>query len=48
MFHLPTMKLFSGKLVVLLQSDEKAGEINLTVSGKDLKSAKINITTKNE
>ncbi|MBJ7879824.1 DUF4982 domain-containing protein [Gelidibacter salicanalis] len=47
MFHLPTMKLFSGKLVVLVQSDENAGEIELTVSGKGLKTGKINISTKN-
>ncbi|AUC86604.1 beta-galactosidase [Polaribacter sp. ALD11] len=46
LFHLPTMKLFSGKLVVLVQSNEKAGEINLSVSGKGLKSSKINIPTK--
>lgn len=45
MFHLPTMKLFSGKLVVLVQSTEKAGEMELTVSGKGLKTAKINIAT---
>ncbi|OAD42221.1 DUF4982 domain-containing protein [Polaribacter atrinae] len=46
MFHVPTMKLFSGKLVVLVQSDEEQGEIDLTVSGKGLKTAKINISTK--
>lgn len=47
MFHLPTMKLFSGKLVVLVQSTEDAGEMTLTVEGKGLKTSKINITTKN-
>jgi len=46
MFHLPTMKLFSGKLVVLVQSDTKAGKINLTVSGKGLKTGKTIIQTK--
>lgn len=45
MFHLPTMKLFSGKLVVLVQSKEEAGETELTVTGKGLKSATIEITT---
>ena len=40
MFHLPTMKLFSGKLVVLVQSSEDPGDIELTVSGKGLKKAK--------
>lgn len=47
MFHLPTMKLFSGKLVVLVQSTEKAGEIELTVTGKGLKAAKTKIKTVN-
>ncbi|MFD1614013.1 glycoside hydrolase family 2 TIM barrel-domain containing protein [Gelatiniphilus marinus] len=45
-FHVPTMKLFSGKLVVLLQSSSKAGKINLTVSGNGLKTEKIIIQTK--
>jgi len=47
MFHLPTMKLFSGKLVVLVQSASKAGEIELKVTAKGLQTAKIKITTKN-
>lgn len=47
MFHLPTMKLFSGKLVVLVESTEQAGDMELTVSGKGLKTAEINIATKN-
>ena len=46
LFHLPTMKLFSGKLVVLVQAGEKDGNIHLKVTGKGLKSAKINIATK--
>ena len=41
LFHLPTMKLFSGKLVVLVQSTSKAGEIELEVTGKGLKTGKI-------
>ncbi|WP_111682288.1 DUF4982 domain-containing protein [Winogradskyella tangerina] len=45
LFHLPTMKLFSGKLVVLVQSTEKPGKIKLKVSGKNLKSETIEITT---
>jgi beta-galactosidase len=40
-FHLPAMKLFSGKLVVLVQSTEEAGKIKLSVTGKGLKSSKI-------
>ena len=42
-FHLPVMKLFSGKLVVIVQSKEKAGDIVLRVSGKGLKSESLNI-----
>lgn len=45
MFHLPTMKTFSGKLVVLVQSSEQAGEIKLEVEGKGLKKGKLNLTS---
>jgi len=45
-FHLPTMKLFSGKLVVLVQSTTEAGAIELSVTGKGLKSGKIALTSK--
>ncbi|MCU0404360.1 MAG: beta-galactosidase, partial [Chitinophagaceae bacterium] len=40
-FHLPTMKTFSGKLVVLVQSAKQAGDIELTVSGGNLKQGKV-------
>ena len=43
LFHLPTMKLFSGKLVVLVQADTKKGKIELQVKGKGLQSAKTTI-----
>lgn len=43
-FHLPTMKAFSGKLVVLVQSSENKGDIELIVSGKGLKSGRIKIS----
>jgi len=43
MFHLPTMKTFSGKLVVTVQSIKEAGEIELEVKGKGLKTAKLSI-----
>jgi beta-galactosidase len=43
LFHVPTMKLFSGKLVVLIQSTEKAGKIKVTVSGKGLQTGIITI-----
>ncbi|WP_319500189.1 DUF4982 domain-containing protein [uncultured Draconibacterium sp.] len=46
MFHLPTMKAFSGKLVVTVQSLEEAGEIQLEVSGEGLEPATISIQTK--
>ena len=35
----PTMEAFNGQLVVVLQSNEKAGDIQLKVSGKNLKTA---------
>ncbi|WP_442589454.1 beta-galactosidase GalB [Pedobacter sp. AW31-3R] len=45
-FEMPEMKLFSGKLVVLVQSGTKAGDIGLTVSGSTLKSGKIKLRSK--
>ncbi|RYY34239.1 MAG: DUF4982 domain-containing protein [Sphingobacteriaceae bacterium] len=45
-FQSPTMKLFSGKLVVLVQSTKLTGPINLTVSGKSLKEGKLNLSSK--
>ncbi|MEH6657498.1 glycoside hydrolase family 2 TIM barrel-domain containing protein [Leeuwenhoekiella marinoflava] len=45
-FHKPTMHLFSGKLVVLVQSDEEAGSINLKVSGNGLKNQSIDLQAK--
>ncbi len=44
-FHLPTMKLFSGKLVVLVQSTEEAGNLELTVKGKGLQTGKVSLTS---
>ena len=41
MFHLSTMKLFSGKLVVLVQSTTEPGTIGLTVKGEGLKEGNI-------
>jgi beta-galactosidase len=46
MFHLPTMKLFSGKLVVIVQSDEESGELKLNVEGDDLVSSSLSIEVK--
>jgi len=46
-FHLPSMPLFSGKLVVIVESSEKAGEIELTVSGERLKTGIIIIKSTN-
>ncbi|SFZ94964.1 beta-galactosidase [Flaviramulus basaltis] len=45
LFHLPTMKLFSGKLVVLVQSLKEAGDIKLTITGKGLKTAHVVINS---
>ncbi len=47
MFHLPTMKAFSGKLVVTVQSLKQTGEIQLVVKGKGLKTSNITIKTIN-
>lgn len=46
MFHLPTMKLFSGKLVVTVQSSKEAGDIKLLVEGDGLKSSEIVLHSK--
>ena len=43
LFHEPTMKLFSGKLVVLVQASKTPGDIALTVSGETLKPATLNL-----
>lgn len=44
-FTSPQMHLFSGKLVVGIQSTEKAGDIKVIVSGKNLKTATIDLKT---
>lgn len=43
-FTQPTMKLFNGKLVVLVQSTKTKGDIVLEVDGKGLKLGKITLT----
>ncbi|SNR44397.1 beta-galactosidase [Lutibacter agarilyticus] len=45
-FHLPTMKLFSGKLVVLVQATTKTGTIELDVTGEGLKGTSVKIQAK--
>ena len=47
MFHLPTMKLFSGKLVVVVQATNEEGSMVLSVSGKGLISEELVINSKN-
>ncbi|REH01194.1 DUF4982 domain-containing protein [Flavobacterium aquicola] len=47
LFHLPTMKAFSGKAVVLVQSLKEAGNIELTVSAKGLKTAAVTLNSSN-
>jgi len=44
-FVKPTMKLFSGKLVVVVQSNNKGGTIKLNVKGKELKSEGLEIVS---
>jgi beta-galactosidase len=45
-FHLPTMKLFSGKLVVLVQSTTQPGDIEVSVTGKGLKSGRVKLNSR--
>ncbi|NPD47622.1 glycoside hydrolase family 2 TIM barrel-domain containing protein [Lentimicrobium sp. S6] len=45
LFHLPNMKLFSGKLVVLVQSSHEEGEMKLIVEGEGLQKASIRLTS---
>lgn len=45
LFHLPTMKLFSGKLVVIVQSKTEAGDVQLKVTSKGLKSSTLKINS---
>jgi beta-galactosidase len=42
-FVKPTMKLFSGKLVVIVESDKKGGAIELKVKSKSLKPGVMNL-----
>ena len=46
LFHNPAMKVFNGKLVVLVQAASAVGEIELRVSGDGLVENKIKIYTK--
>ena len=43
MFHNPSMKAFSGKLVVTVQSREEAGDIELHITSEGLESGSISI-----
>ncbi|MBC8054098.1 MAG: glycoside hydrolase family 2 protein [Sphingobacteriaceae bacterium] len=45
-FHVPSMKLFSGKLVVLVQSGTSAGDIKLLVKGKGLVDGNVVLKSK--
>jgi beta-galactosidase len=45
LFHLPTMKLFNGKLVVLVQSTTEPGTIELSATGTGLKEGKLSLGT---
>lgn len=42
-FHMPTMKTFNGKVVVLVQASKQPGDIELTVSGKSLRTGKVRL-----
>ena len=43
LFHLPHMKLFSGKLTAIVESGATAGDVEITVSAKGLKPATIRL-----
>ena len=43
LFHEPKMKAFSGKLVVLVKSKKSAGNIQLKVNGKNLRSEQLTL-----
>ena len=45
LFHMPKMKLFSGKLVVIVESSETVGEAILKISGKGLKPAELKLSS---
>ncbi len=45
-FTQPTMRLFHGRLVIGVQTTDKAGSINVKVTGKGLKSASLNLQSK--
>jgi len=45
LFHLPRMHAFHGQLVAVVQTLEKAGDAQLTVSGKGLKAATLRLET---
>ena len=46
-FYASQMKLFSGKLVVLVESTDKAGTMELKVTGNKLQNASLEIKTSN-
>ena len=46
LFHLPQMKLFSGKLTALVESGTEAGTITVEVSAKGLKPATLELQVK--
>jgi beta-galactosidase len=47
LFYLPTMKLFSGKLVVLIKSINTVENIELSVSGKRIERGDFNSSSTN-
>lgn len=47
-FVKPTMKLFSGKLVVIVQANKKGGALELSVKGKTLKAGNLSLSSRNE
>ncbi len=46
LFHLPQMTLFNGMLTAIVQTTDKAGDIILEASSKDLKNGKVILNSK--
>ena len=46
LFHLPQMTLFNGMLTAIVQTTDKAGEIILEATSKDLKNGKVILNSK--
>ncbi|GGF25868.1 beta-galactosidase GalB [Hymenobacter cavernae] len=46
LFHEPKMHVFHGQLVAIVQASDKAGDVQLNVTGSGLKAAQVTLKTK--